>query len=479
MKKFLIVAVIIGLLTAPSAEAWGPRAQVSVVNTAAQLLAKDGNAPLRRYGSEIREGASASREVLSRLMPEADSNPARAIETEMALLQALQEEHITAYMAYRLGVLGKVVAGVTAPMHEAPRRFSELYYADVDQNIGRSELKAAERRTVDPNTYIPQRMMEARINDEMILREYQGGQGFEGVAQSTLPEAASRSVNSVADVWHTILTSTSVAGGVSEAQRQSYVADAMRFYVARGNRGEMEKARERLAKVAEESADLVEKIGDAYYDGGVYDKAIKEYEQVLELDSSRRSVVTKIADYYVERGEEAMAEQRLEDAQAAFESASRANALDPRAEGLRLEAQRQLTAREARHNESRTALDRAGEFMSMADQEALDNRFAEALALYRQAELSYQEVSEEFPVEYQRSLQGLKNVAFQVDEMKQELIANAQTFSGRGYGDETRKLAQERLPSLSETTLKGLVRMEYEAQMQALQGRLDSEVNNL
>ena len=410
--------------------------------------------------------------MVSKLYPFLSSSAVGAIEAEMILLQAVQGDRVDAYFAYRLGVLGKLVAEVTAPLAEVNITYRNLYYADVERQIRNVPLKGSARQVVDPPLYFPRVMAEAASRDDVIEREYQDGTGFDGVARALLPQDASRSVTAVADVWFTILSGRAPKGDVSDTQLRRYVEDAYAFYINRGNTAEIDAASARLDALTPKTPDLQVRIGDMFFEAALYERAMNEYRAVLRTAPDRRDVVEKMSAYYVDQGDKALENNRLEEALDAFRQALEVNPLHPTAEAQRLTIEGLISARDARLAGNRASIDRAHQFESLAEQEATRNRYAEAIALLRQASAAYYEVTDEFPAEHQRRMRGMNNLRYRIDELKKEIMVNAQIFSGSGFILDTRELARRGDPGLSEEALKTLVRREFENEMKKLEERM-------
>lgn len=474
MRNWMLTALALllaGTLAWP-AGAWGPSTQNAIVTTALHLISKEANIPLDRLQKDLQAGASLSMDMVSKLYPFLASSAIGAIESEMILLQAVQGDRVDPYFAYRLGVLGKLVAEVTAPLAEAEIRYRNLYYADVEGQIRNVALKSSPRQVVDPPIYLPRVIAEAASRDDVIEREYQDGTGFEGVARALLPQDASRSVNAVADVWFTILSGRGPKGNVSDSQLRRYVEEAYSFYIARENTAEIEAVSPRLDALTPKTPDLQVRIGDMFFDAKLFDRAMDEYRAVLRAAPDRRDVVEKMSAYYVDLGDKALENNRLEEALDAFREALQVNPLHPTAEAQRLTAEGLITARDARLSTNRASIERAQQFETLAEQEALKNRYAEAIALLRQAGAAYDEVTDEFPAEHQRRMRGMNNLRFRIDELKKEIMANAQVFSGTGFVLDARNLARRGDPGLSEEALKTLVRREFENEMKKLEERM-------
>ncbi|HIJ66156.1 MAG TPA: hypothetical protein HPP77_09425, partial [Candidatus Hydrogenedentes bacterium] len=201
-----LAAVLAVVVPAATAGAWGPRARLAIVDTATHILAREERIPLNNLERSILDGASVPAGALTTLCPHAETDPIRAIEAEMGLLQRMYRGRVDPYLAFRLGVLGKLVAQVSAPMATAGATYGNLYYADADTQITGVSLQPSARREVEPLGYFRGVQQAATANDEAIVRDYKRGVGFDGVAKGAFAAHANRSVDAVADVWHTILT---------------------------------------------------------------------------------------------------------------------------------------------------------------------------------------------------------------------------------------------------------------------------------
>ena len=477
MRKRVLVLIALSVFTASTAEAWGPRTQLTIVSSAANLISKDSGVALNRMSTELHAGAMVPYETLSARYPELPDNPVPAIEAEMYLLQAARGERVDPYFAYRLGILGKLVAEATAPLRAVSATYRNLYYSDVEANINNLGLPESERRAVEPRLYFERVLQEAAVNNDVIEREYQSGVGFPGVAQATLGRDAARSVASVADVWHTVLTGAARPGNVSENELRRYVVDAYRFYIARKNTPEIDAAVARLEPVVSKTLDMREQIGDMFYEAGQYERAIEEYRAIIAEEPQRRKVVEKMAEYYVREGEQALTDERLEDARDSFAAALAANPLHASAEGMRLQAEGQIAERDARMQKDQQTLAHAVELEEMAEQEASREHFAEAIVFLRQAEDAYNQISTEFPAENQQRIKGADNVRLRLRGLQQDLMANAQIFSGSGYVADAQVIVKQGAAELDRMGLEQLLDAETKQQFQKLEAEMQEKLS--
>lgn len=476
VRFFIATALLISV--ALPALAWGPVTQQAIVITAVHVLSKEGTVQLKKLEKDVRYGANASLEVLAELYPGLASGPVRAVESEMYLLQAVRGKAVGPYFAYRLGVLGRLVAQITAPLLDESPLLRDRYYADVDAYVSRVLLKASPRRLVDPLPYFKRVQQLANSRKELIMNDYREGLGFDGIAKAALPADASHSVDAVADVWYTILLGSAAHANVSEAQKRDYTVAALEFYSDRHNEAEIEANYRRLSELTTITPEMSKRIGDMFYEAGFYERAIEEYQSVLAEEPHRKDVVEKIAAYYVMKGDEHLEAKRLELAHDAYANAGQVDPLHPSAEGKRIQAAELIAERDARLETTRGDLAKAADLETRAEECALEHKYAEAFGALKEAEQLYLEVSEEFVLEFQTANAGLATVSGRLREFRDKLVENAQTFSGTGFAFEARQLARTVPPKdFDERALQRLVVQQFEAEINKLkrdlQGALD------
>jgi len=459
----------------PQAFAWGPKANVAIVSTASRVISKDSSVPLANLDKDVRRGAGTLMGQIAEIIPGADVNPMNAIESEMYLLQAVRGSRVDPYYAYRLGVLGALVAEITSPMYGTNPTYRNLYYADVEANIDQVTLQSKRRVPVDPASYLPEVTSEAGVRADLIVIDYKSGLGFKGVAGTALSEDASRSVNAVADVLLTVLRGNVTVTNLSQSQIRDYILDAIRFYIGRDNDAETEAAYAKLMELGVTSVDLQKQIGDMFYDAEKFERAMQEYKSVLAQAPSRRDVVERIADYYVRQGDEALAGKKLEAALASYNDALEADMLHPTAQSKKLEAQGMIAERDARLEAERRALSEGDDLLRQADQLIFKQEYTEALALLREAKDSYGSITDEFPTEAQLARRGLLNTTQRINELQRDVVANAGSLSGLGAMSTVRTEAEEATTSVDEAALRRLVEAQYQAELSKLRAQYTAQ----
>jgi tetratricopeptide (TPR) repeat protein len=451
------------------ATAWGPKAQLTLIDFSLNLLTDQAAFPLRDRQREIREGVAAGEAELSERRPGFDDNLPRAIESEMQLLQRVGRTGFDLYYAYRLGMLGKLVAMASSPMQDAPAVYKNAYDNDIEVNIGNIIIDSAQRTQVDPRSYIPLMQSQASTWNELITKDYQEGNGFNGVARESLPQAASRTVNAISNVWYSLLTSDAVAATVSDTELRGYALGAMAYYIKRGNLAEIEAAQERMGKLVSFSLDMHVAIGDYFYEADFRERAMTEYRAALEQDPSRRDVVEKIGAYYASEGHRFLESGDLEKAIDAFDDALEADPANAAAQTGRMDTERLIETRRQLQERFAKALEDAANFEAQGEEHALRGYFVEGIAAFTQAIREYQDVTSEFPDLYNRAQQGMRVATGRVQEMRTKLMDNVAAFSGSGNIYDVRAIADMQGQLLDQEVLRSLVEQAYTETFDRLQ----------
>lgn len=478
MTRLLRLALAMALLATPArqAVAWGPQAQASITIVAAHVLSRDDEYRLTRLLKYVRQGATVSEAIEAQMHPLFKIDPVGAIQREMALLQSVRGDRIDPYYVYRLGVLGKLISQATAPLAQANRGVRQRYYADVDNAIDGVSLKAKVRKLVDPRAYFQIVTSQAWEYDQTIILDYQGGVGFRGFGGPALSNDASRSVNAIADVWFTIMSSTAPSFELSPSNMREYTLGAIEFYLGIENIQEAQAAYEEASSRNILTADVQKAIGDLYFDTGLPERAIEEYQKVLEQSPGRRDVTERMSRHFEMVGDEAIARQNLEGARDAYASALQIDSLHPVAQRKLLKVEARIFARDERLIAQRIAIEEAQEFQSRAGEAAVRRDYAQAMGLLREAQRRYGRVTDEFPIEARKATLGAKDVGLRIGELKRELIANAQSLSGTGFRLDAQRLATT-IEDGNQRALSDMLKDEHDSAIRELQRQVTSELS--
>ena len=477
MKRRLASLVLAATLVVPagSASAWGPVTQTSITTAAAHVLSRDNEYRVTNLMRYIQQGAQESSAVQNEMHPLFEIDPVGAIQREMFLLQSVRGDRVDPYFVYRLGVLGKLVVQASAPLAGTDTRVRGRYYADVERGIDGVALDVRARKLVDPRAYFTFLTSEASRNDQTIIIDYQGGIGFHGYAASALSIDASRSVNAVADVWYTILSSAAPAFELSPSNMREYTLGAVRFYLAVQNLREADETYQKAEARGVLTIDLQKSIGDLFFDAGLAERAIEEYQKVLTRSPGRRDVTERMSRHYELVGDDADGRHHLEDAREAYAKALQIDSLHPDAQRKLLDVESRIFARDERLVAQQIATEEARELENRAEEAAVRRDYAQAIALLRKAQQRYGIVTDEFPGEARTATIGLRNVVARMGELKQELITNAQSLSGTGFRFDARRLAAT-TGDRNQQALQEMLSAEYGRALQELRRQVTTDL---
>ena len=476
--------VLAGLLTAGvllvgvDASAWGPRVQNAVVSTAFNLLSKSAGGDLNRFRQDVLNGCAASMSEVDRLYPQYGTDPVNAIMTEMALISAARRGKFNAYFAYRLGLLGRMVAMYAAPMRDAPTTYRNLYYSDADRAIDTIRFEPRSRRPIDGN-FFARLSAEVSTNNELILSEYRAGVGFSGAASQTFSQSASLTVAAILDVWTHTLSGNTIQGSVSEAQLRDYVLEACQYYLGNRSMAEFEVALKNFSAIVNMTPDLRIRLGDLLYERNHYERAIREYEQALAEAPDRRDIAQRVSRYYLDRARELLKQNTLEEALKSLEQAVNADALNDEAVALRVDTEQKIAERDARLEAFRAAIRRGAELRNLAEQEIEEKRIAEGISLLTQAEAAFSEVTDEFPMEAQQRNRGIKEIRDRIALLKKNLLSSVSTFSGSDWKRDLRTAAANINMNTPETAVSQFAENRYTELMQTLSNEFRTALDNL
>ena len=461
------ILVAAALLMTP-AVAWGPITQQAIVTTAVRMLSKEGVTPLSRLEKDVRDGASAAPEVAARVLGGLATGPVSAIENEMNGLEAVRGDEVDPYFAYRLGVLGQLVAQIASPLADAKPATRDKYYHDVDENIQQTPLKTSPRVQVDPVPYFERLHKIVNARADMVAKEYQEGVGFGGVAKLSLSDDVSHSLDAVADVWTTVLTGKAVHATVSDSEIRDYFVGAFDYYIARGNDTQIDATYKRLAKATSKIPEMSKRIGDLFYEGKLYDRAISEYQQVLAVEPQRKDVIEKVTEYYMKVGEDAEKGKHLQPAYDAYAKAAQVNPLHPTAEAKRLELETMIAERDARLETAHRTNEEATRQIAQAEQSSQQHKYAEAMTALKDAQTALQTITNEFPREFQIAATGLSRIDERLRDLKRSWIQNAQSLSGSGTTFEVARAAASGFRNIDERALRALEANQLNAELRKL-----------
>lgn len=370
-----MTAVLVALITG-QAQAWGPRAQRAVMNTALQLLRQQYSQEFFRgteflFGEDLLRGALEGSDVLLDMTPRTETDVINAITNQTHLLREVRKYGVGSYFAYRMGMLGAVVADLYLPFalgleqnpqgQELKRRID----MDIDRRLEAYQFEQQRRGLVyiqTPSNYFGEGREFATSAAELIASDYAVGRGYEGYLAKGGEAFFRKAAHAVADTWHTILRTEQVSEPVRPSQTAVtwYVVDDIGYLLlVKQNLAEAKRAHYLFRSLNTGIVEAYERVGDHFYAfaGTAQREADQETALQLAVDEwrlaagyswpERRRVVQKISRYYLEVGKGHLAsaniprgpERALENAIEAFREALGVDRANEEAANLLAEAQ--------------------------------------------------------------------------------------------------------------------------------------------
>ena len=221
-KEVACVCIVFSVMLSMAAPAfaWGKTAQRIIAWTAVKSLPADQASMLSEYQTQLLDGATAPDNIVSRYF-ERDSIVAttHTIAQDMSLLRTVAQEGIDPYVAYRFGILAQVIADLNQPFtvvadstDKNPAKTAmlrEQYERDTEQALETLNFGYRPRRPVyDVEAYFTEARRYIQNSEYFLTQDYQNGAGFSEYGHRSLKLYYDNAVNSVADVWYTILGDT-------------------------------------------------------------------------------------------------------------------------------------------------------------------------------------------------------------------------------------------------------------------------------
>lgn len=465
-----ISVVTVGAMACP-AFGWGPETQRSVVFSAGHVFSRSSSIPLVNLIDYVHEGAGISDSEDRVLFLEFGVDPVRSIQREMFLLQGVKSNRVDPYFAYRMGALGKKIVELVAPMRDGNAPVRERYYADVEEQIGRVRLQLSTRNLVEPQLYFARLLRQAKENDSAIVVDYRSGLGIDGIAGKLLTKDASRAVDAVVDVWYTIFRSQVNSVDISKTDMRKYMLSAIDFYLKNSNIAEVNDVYVRAKAKRVLTPNMKRIIGDLYYDNGYFDEALMVYGELLAENPGLREVSKRIAEYHVSVGEEALANQNLEDARDAFALAVRSDVLHPEAQRKLVLTNRAIEKRQDRFAHQQELIELAQRSEMDAEDSEMRRDYARSIQYLRASERNYNEVTGEFPGLRRQANVGSRSIQIRLIQLKKALVDNAQLLSGSGFSFDAKQLASG-VGDTSREAMISTLKADYRRMLEEISGEI-------
>jgi len=431
MAAVLMVAVLV------QAESplwgWERGMRREMVRTAIRVLPDDMKVVLMEREDEVVSGSSLEWDGFCRFYPVFDgTNIAETVDSELILLSGLRRElgEVTPYMAYRMGVLGSLVAEAVFPFmgweeSELAREVAARYASDVERRLGIFTYKVKERRFmqyVEP--YFNEIFKHMDIYRNFIALDYLHNGGFGDYCRRSLGELFTVSVNAIADCWFTILAR---GDGLqkplpTDFAKRRYLLAAMDYYIRNGDSRYVEATERRLYEKGFMDVQVRKRIADLYYEAGRWDEAVERYRKILSETAEDGGIKQRLVAYYRMLGSTLFDAGRLDEANEAYREVLRYAPGDETARQQRLLIMRMIEERKSRREQTQRLLAEAKELFGMGELRFGEGEYAEAIRMFRQARSRLSGVDAQFPEEYQEANSMLRKIEARLVVSQEELV---------------------------------------------------------
>ncbi|HOZ46106.1 MAG TPA: hypothetical protein PLO37_10140 [Candidatus Hydrogenedentes bacterium] len=458
-RKLTIIVGMCLILVATETAAWGPRAQKAIPVAAIQMIRRTFPSAFKternNYEEDVLRGATAGPEILKNSVPlTCDAEAVSAVGTETQLLRAVSPYGMGSYFAYRMGVLGALVANVVLPygLSWTPEDITlqAKINADLDGACERYRFEPASDTRLyvrDPNVYFAQHRRFYNEDKKMIRDDYTVGNGPAGFLREGGQAYFGRAIEAISDVWYTVLRTQGDPADVPPSApviARYFVNEIAYLLNEKRNIHQADKSYEHFVAANPGMAELYEQVGDLYYAYGTdegRDRGVREWRIAYGMGGvSRRTSASKLSSHFLRVG------QAFLDAASAAGATDRdlPNALEAFTQALEFdrgsetaakrlnETNVAIMAREERRQLAISVIASAEKVVKEADKGRMDKSFEAAIATYKKAISLFETIDEEFSDQSSTAKQAVKAINLSITEVINDVLDTASETISKG-----------------------------------------------
>ena len=458
MRRALIQLTVVaslatGLLVPMEAHAWGPRAMQSITGMALQMLKQDfpnvfrpGGVVGSNFEIDVMNGARDGAQVIAGAEPlNSDKETVEAVMSQVALLREARNYGPTSYFAYRMGVLASLTANVMVPFGFVWTADDKVIQAKMNEDIDRDldgygfAPTAHNREFVrDAVTYYKQHRAFYAEDKTLIAKDYKGGAGYRGFLKQGGQAYFTRTVETVADIWNTVLRPEPEGRAIMKPSPRSltwYFVDEMAYVLkTKMNVQQAKRVYENFEKVNPQIVEAYEKVGDIFYAVDMREtkqRGIDEWQKAYSLGGPERTHLgQKLANHYLTEGKgflDRAAKPGSEDSDLptalnSFEQALSYDRTSQEAAKLIQDTNTAIQARNERLEMTINIISTGEKVRAEADNFRTKQDWANAIKTYRQAVGFFEAVDEEFKEQSNTAKENVRKLKKSIQDVVNDVL---------------------------------------------------------
>ncbi|NLN91838.1 MAG: hypothetical protein GX130_00830 [Candidatus Hydrogenedens sp.] len=460
MRKhvFLIIVPVLaisGVLYPLDAQAWGPKAMRSITAMSLQVLKNDYPDVFRPGGivgvnfeKDVVSGSTDGWQVLAKTTPlNSDAEVVEAIASEIQLLREARTYGPTSYFAYRMGVLSSLTAHLMLPYGyawtAADQDMRRKVVTDIENQVDFFHFKVPKKNrdfVRNASVFFTDRRDTHAQDKKLIAHDYKVGTNYKGYLKLGGQAYFIRAVETVADVWNTVLQheDTVRAFGLSKPSSRSlawYFVQEMDYLLnVKDNMTQVEIIYKNFERVGAGMTEAMEQIGDMFYDHPqrtVKLRGVSEWQKAFDMGGKDRTAIgVKLSEHYMSEGNTFLLhaaqpdaeETDLNNAKRSFEDALNYDRSNESAAKLIQETDVAIRERNERLEVVLSIIATGERIHEEANRYREMQDFANAISTYRQSIGFFDAVDEEFKVHANTARESIRRLRREISDLINEVL---------------------------------------------------------
>lgn len=483
-RKTVLIALMLGVMMAMVAEdagAWGSRARRAIGATALPVVRKSIQNAFKTedmsYEEDVFRGAATGGSVLNHGEPfSSEAAAEECVENEIRLLREVRTFGLGSYFAFRMGALAATVSDLFLPFsigaETANAALKKQIEDDIDARVAKfSYLSHQKGREYVRNVTLLMNERRAFCANarELIGDDYRRGRGCEGYLKEGAQNLFGRSVDTVADVWYTVLLAKSDPGAVQPSSESVcwYLVNEVKYLLfEKKNFYQATKAYGNFESLGVHDPKAVDTLGDLFYKYGseeAIQRGVKEWQAAYDIaGADRRGISKKLSEHFAKIGDDALmaaarpgaTEQDLPEALNAFTRALDYDQTNDAIAKKITETNAAIADRKARRELNVSIIASAEKVKAQAEKSRLASDFGNAIATYNQSVGLYEAVDQDFADQATTAKEAIKQVKKNITDITNQVLDSASDSIDKGnkavdeHKFEDATSAYERVPSI-------------------------------